>query len=45
VLSWTDDRFAFVAVSDLRASELDRLEEALRPAEPLLKTDARAAVL
>jgi ferredoxin len=45
VLAWTDDRFAFVAVSDLRAGDLDRLEEALRPPEPLLKTDARAAVL
>jgi ferredoxin len=45
VLAWTDDRFAFVAVSDLPAGDLDRLEEALRPSEPLLKIDARAAVI
>jgi ferredoxin len=45
VLAWTDDRYAYVAVSELRASDLERMEEALRPAEPLLKIDARAAVL
>jgi adenylate cyclase len=44
LLSWTDDRFTFVAVSDLLAADLDRLEEALGPSEPLLKTDARAAL-
>jgi ferredoxin len=44
VLAWTDDSSAFVAVSDLHAADLDRLEEALRPFEPLLRTDARAAV-
>lgn len=45
VLAWTDDRHSFVAVSDLPASDLDLLEEALGPAEPLLKMDARAAVI
>jgi ferredoxin len=45
VLAWTDDKLAFVAVSDLRASDLDRLEEALRPSEPVLKMDARAAAV
>ena len=45
VLAWTDDKLAFVAVSDLRASDLDQLEEALRPAEPVLKMDARAAAV
>jgi adenylate cyclase len=45
VLAWTDDSFAHVAVSDLPASDLDRLEAALGPAEPPLKIDASAAVL
>ena len=45
VLAWTDDRFAFVAVSDLPAGDLDRFAEALGPSEPLLKADARAAVM
>jgi adenylate cyclase len=45
VLAWTDEDFSYVAVSDLSAGDLDRLEEAFRPLEPLLKTDARAAVL
>lgn len=45
VLAWTEGDFAFVAVSDVRASDLDRLEEALGPSVPLLKTDARAAAV
>ena len=45
VLAWTDDSFAFVAVSDLPSSDLDRLAEALGPAEPLLRMDERAAVI
>ena len=45
VLAWNDERFAFVAVSDLRASDLDQLEEVLGPSEPLLKMDARAAAV
>jgi ferredoxin len=45
VLAWTDDGLAFVAVSEVEAEELDRLQEALRPSEPVLKTDAHAAVL
>ena len=45
VLAWADDQFAFVAVSDLRASDLDRLEEALGPSEPTLKMDGRAALM
>jgi anti-sigma factor RsiW len=45
ILAWTDERYAYVAVSELRASDLDKMEEALGPAEPLLKIDARAAVL
>jgi ferredoxin len=45
VLAWTDERSAYVAVSDLPAGDLDRLEEALRPSEPVLKADSRAAVL
>jgi ferredoxin len=45
VLAWTDDRFAYVAVSDQRAGDLHRLEEALRPREPLLRAAAHAAIL
>ena len=45
VLAWSDERSAFVAVSDLGASDLDRLEEALGPSEPLFKMGARAAVV
>ncbi len=44
VLAWTDNRFAFVAVAEVQAGDLDRLEEALRPPEPFLKTDSRAAL-
>jgi adenylate cyclase len=36
VLSWTDARLAYFAVSDLSAQELDRFEEALLMAQPLL---------
>jgi anti-sigma factor RsiW len=45
VLAWSDDSSAFVAVSDLPAEDLDQLEEALGPSEPLLKMDAREAVV
>lgn len=36
VLSWTDARLAYFAISDLPARELDRFEEALQTAQPLL---------
>jgi anti-sigma factor RsiW len=36
VLSWTDAKLAYFAISDLPARELDRFEEALRMAQPLL---------
>jgi ferredoxin len=45
VLAWTDDKLAYVAVSDIAARELDRLEEALRPPEPALKEGARSAII
>ena len=45
VLGWSDDSLTFVAVSDVQAGDLDRLEEALGPSEPLLKMDSRAAAL
>jgi ferredoxin len=45
VLAWTDERFAFVAVSDLPFTDLDAAETAIRPAEPLLKLDASAALM
>lgn len=36
VLSWTDARLAYFAISDLPARELDRFEEALLLAQPVL---------
>ncbi|HEX6611151.1 MAG TPA: hypothetical protein VF051_10270, partial [Hyphomicrobiaceae bacterium] len=36
VLSWTDAKLAYFAISDLPARELDRFEEALQMAQPLL---------
>jgi adenylate cyclase len=36
VLSWTDARLAYFAISDLPARELDRFEEALQMTPPLL---------
>jgi hypothetical protein len=36
VLSWTDAKLAYFAISDLPARELDRFEEALRTAYPPL---------
>ncbi len=36
VLSWTDAKLAYFAISDLPARELDRFEEALQAAQPLL---------
>jgi adenylate cyclase len=36
VLSWTDSKLAYFAISDLPARELDRFEEALQMAQPLL---------
>jgi ferredoxin len=45
VLAWSDDTAAYVAVSDIAARELDRLEGVLRPSEPALKEGARSAVV
>lgn len=44
VLAWTNEQLAYVAVSDLPARELDRLEEALRAPEPVLRTGADSTV-